>query len=229
VFGFGIRSTGTAGAAVKTALAGVIAAAAVTLTACGPAQMGAAAIIGTDRVPTSTLSGDVSALNKVYQAYPSLQANVQYKPSQMPQLVLMWLIRFKILDDIAQRAGVQVSPGEAQATLDGAIRQIEQQTTRTMSQQEFAMFNAVPPNLAGQFGRFEATLEKLAVLYTGATSASSLSPSQQEEFSRRLSAEVAAATKRLNIKINPRFGQLDERQLTIVATPDRLSRPEPSA
>jgi hypothetical protein len=98
-----------------------------------------------------------------------------------------------------------------------------------MSPQEFAMFNAVPPNLAGQFGRFEATIEKLAVLYTGANSASSLTQAQQQEFSQRLNAEVAAATKRLHIKINPRFGQLDEKQLIIVATPDRLSKPEPSA
>jgi hypothetical protein len=224
VFGTGI------GAAAKTVVVSVAAAAAVVaLTACGPVQMGSAAIVGTQRVSTSALSDDVSKLNNVYQAHPSLQANVQYKPAQMTQLVLMWLVRFKILDDIARRAGVQVSPGEAQATLDRTIREAEQQTARTMSRQEFAMFNAVPPNLAGQFGRFEATIEKLAVLYTGAASASSLSPSQQEEFSRRLNAEVAAATRRLDIKINPRFGQLDEKQLIIVATPDRLSKPEPSA
>src|SRR6266487_4166847 len=85
----GRRSAGAAAAAAKTVAVGVSAAAAiVTFTACGPVQMGAAAIIGTERVPASTLSGDVSALNKVYQAHPSLQANVQYKPSQMPQLVL---------------------------------------------------------------------------------------------------------------------------------------------
>lgn len=214
---------------VKSAVVIAAAVAAVTLTACGPVQMGAAAIIGTERVPASTLSGYVSALDQVYQAHPALQANVQYKPAQMPQLVLMWLVRFKIVDEVARRAGVQVSPGEAQRALAAVTRQIEQQAQRSVSPEEVALFNALPPNLTGQLGRFEATIEKLAVAYTGAKSASSLTQSQQQEFSRRINAEVAAAAKRLDIKINPRFGQLNMAQLTIAATPDRLSRPEPSS
>jgi hypothetical protein len=210
---------------IRSACAAAAAAAVVCVTACGPLQMGAAAIVGTERIPTSTLAADVAALNKVYQANPGLQANVQYKPAQMPQLVLMWLVRFQILDDITRRAGVQVTSADAQRGVAAASLAIKRQTGTSVTPAVFAVFNALPPGLTNQYGRFEASIEKLAVLYTGAKDASSLSAAQQQQFSQRITVEVAAAAKRLNIKINPRFGKLNATQLTIDPAPDTLSRP----
>ena len=206
--------------------AGAIAALAalVLLTGCGPILMGAAAILGTQRVSSSTLSADVAALNNVYQANPSLQHDVQYTPAQMPRLVLMWLVRFRVIDDIAQHNGVQVTPAEAQQGLVQAAAQIEQQTGAPITRAQLAVFNAMPPNLTDQFGRYEATIEKLAVAFTGAKSASSLTTAQQQQFAARIGAEVAAATKRLDIKVNPRYGRLDPAQLVINPPQNPLAR-----
>src|SRR6266498_1259064 len=107
--------------------------------------------------------------------------------------------------------------------------QAGQQAGAPVSSAQFALLSAVPPRMAGQFGRYQATIEKLALLYTGAKNLSSLTQAQQQQFSKRIQAELAAAVKRLNIKINPRFGRLNAAQLSIVATPDRLSRPGTSA
>jgi len=211
--------------AIRSAAVVAAAAAVVCVTACAPVQTGAAATVGSERIPTSTLASDVAALNKVYQANPGLQRNVQYKPAQMPQLVLMWLVRFKILDDLTRRAGVQVTTADVQTGVAAASQQIERQTGTRVTPAVFAMFNALPPDLTNQYGRFEASIEKLAVAYTGAKDASSLSAAQQQQFSQRITAEVAAAAKRLDIKINPRFGRLNTTQLTIGAAPDTLSRP----
>jgi len=191
--------------------------------------MGAAAIVGTQRISTSTLSSDVAALNAVYQAHPALRRDVQYKPAQMPRFVLMWLVRFHIIADIARHDGVQVTPAQAQSALAAATVQVERQINASVSAAEFGLLSAVPPNLTTQYGRYRATIEKLAVLYTGVTNLSSLTQAQQRRFAARISSEVAASVKRLKIKINPRFGQLNATQLTVVAAPDRLSRPEAAA
>jgi len=208
-------------------IAGAVAALAalVSLTACGPILMGAAAILGTERVSISTLSTDVASLDNVYQANPSLQREVQYTSAQMPRLVLMWLVRFRVIDSIAQRNGVQVTPAEAQQGVALAAAQIQQQTGSAVTPAQFAVFNALPPTLTDQFGRYEATIEKLAVLFTGAKNASSLTTAQQQQFSARIGAEVTAATKRLDIKINPQFGRLNAAQLTVDAPQNRLARP----
>ncbi len=201
----------------------------VCLVGCGPVRVGAAAIVGTQRISTSTLSGEVADLNEVYQAHPALRRNVQYTTAQMPRLVLMWLVRFRVISDIARHNGVQVTAADAQGALATVRAQAGQQAGAPVSSAQFALLSAVPPRMAGQFGRYQATIEKLALLYTGAKNLSSLTQAQQQQFSKRIQAELAAAVKRLNIKINPRFGRLNAAQLSIVATPDRLSRPGTSA
>lgn len=205
------------------------AATAVTLTACGPVQMGAAAIIGTERVPTSTLSDYVSALNSVYQAHPDLQARASAKPAQMPQQVLTWLVQFRVIDEVARRYGVQVTPGDAQGTLSALTSQAGQQLGTPLSTTEYMMLNGLPPSLMGEFGHFLATYQKVVLIFTGGKNPSSLSSAQLQAASQRFRADIRAAADRLNIKINPRFGQLNVSQLAIAPTPDRLSKPESPA
>lgn len=201
----------------------------VSVTACGPLLMGSAAIVGSQRISTSTLSGDVAALDRVYQGNPSLRPSVQYSPAQMPRIVLMWLVRFRIIADIARHNGVHVTAAEAENALAAIKARAGQQAGRAVTPGEFALLTAVPPNLAGQFGRYEATFGKLALRFTGASDLASLNAAQQQLLETRIRAEVAAAVKRLSIKINPRFGRLDANQLIIVAAKDRLSRPGTSA
>ena len=63
----------------------------------------------------------------------------------MPRLVLMWLVRFRVVDAIAARNGVQVTPAETQQALVQAAAQIEQQTGSAITPAQFAVFNALPP------------------------------------------------------------------------------------
>lgn len=193
----------------------------------GPVQMGAAAIVGGQRITNAQLSDDVAGLNQAYRANPAVAAQLQYKPSQMPQLVLTWLVRFQILDNVAQRKGIQVTQGDSQRGLAAATQLIQQQTGQSISTGELALANAVPPGLLTRFGRFEAILDKLTVLYTGGRQPTSQQDQQAQSqiVNQRLTADIGSATRNLNIKINPRYGQLNTSQLAIGPAPDKLSRP----
>lgn len=193
----------------------------------GPVQMGAAATVGSQRITTATVSDDVAALNKTYRANPAVAGQLQYKPAQMPQLVLTWLVRFQILDDVAHTKRIQVTPGDSQRGVAAASQIFQQQTGQNISPNELALANAVPPSLLPQFGRFEAILSKLTLLYTGGRQPSSQQQQQAESqiVNQRLTADVGSATKNLKVKINPRYGRLNTSQLTIDSAGNKLSRP----
>lgn len=204
-------------------------AALIPLAGCGsaPVQMGAAAIVGSQRITTATLSDNVAGLNKAYQANPAVASQLQYKPSQMPQLVLTWLVRFPVLDSVVQDKRIQVSQGDSQRGLAAAAQIFQQQTGQNISPNLLALANGVPPSLLPRFGRFEAELSKLTELYTGGKQPASQQEQQAESqlVNERLTADIAAATKTLNIKVNPRYGQLNAAQLMVGPGPDKLSRP----
>jgi SurA-like protein len=213
------------------ACAAAACAALIPVAGCGgsshPTQMGAAAIVGGQRISTATLTDQVAGLNKSYQANPSVKSQLQYKPAQMPQLVLTWLVRFQIFDKVARSKGIQLSAADSQRGLVAASQLFQQQTGQSVPTSELALANAVPPGLLNQFGRFEATLSKLTVLYTGGKQPTSQQAQQQEQqlVNQRLTADIGATTKSLNIKINPKYGQLNTTSLTISSSPNKLSRP----
>jgi SurA N-terminal domain len=205
-------------------------AALIPLAGCGsprPVQMGAAAVVGSQRITNSQLSTDVAGLTKVYKANPSLSSQLQYKPTQMPQLVLTWLVRFQVLDSVAQRKGIPVTQGDSQRGLAAASQVFQQQTGQQISPNILALANAVPPSLLNQFGRFEAILSKLTVMYTGGKQPTSQQDQQAESqvVNAKLTADVTSTAKNLNIKVNPRYGQLNTSQLTIGPAPNKLSKP----
>src|SRR6202161_4877587 len=87
--------------------------------------MGAAAIVGNQRVSSSTLSAEVSNLKAGYQKYRG-KVQLQYSASQAPQQVLGWIVRFKVRDRQAQRAGITVTPTEVSQALSSIAASIKQ-------------------------------------------------------------------------------------------------------
>jgi hypothetical protein len=199
VFRIAIRSAGAV-AALATL---------VSLTGCGPVLMGAAAILGTERVSASALSAHVASLDTVYQANPALQSRVSYKPADMPQVVLTFLVQLHALDAVAQENGVQVTPAEAQRAFAAEIAGAGQQLGSVITPDQFAMLIGLPPTLEGQFARAVAEAAKLEAQFAGAAGVSSLSAAQQQQAQARLNAEMSAASTRLGFKVNPQYGQLD--------------------
>jgi len=205
----------------RTSIFVIAAAAAATcaLSACGPVRMGAAALSGGGRITVTTLSDQVSSLERAYRAGKG-SIQLQFPQSEAPQEVLSWLLRFQIRDELAVRNHVVVTTGESQRALSALARQ----TGRTgPAFIQLAVANGLAPDMLPDLGRYEAIQNDLFTRLNGGTlprtqaRIQALSP----EFSRR----ECVAAKSLDIQVNPQFGQLDYGTYSVIAANSPLSQP----
>ena len=131
----------------------------LAVAACGTVHMGAAAIVGDQRVSASTLSAEVSNLNAGYQKYRR-QVQLQYSASQAPQQVLGWIVRFKIRDRLAQREGITVTPTEVSQALSSIEASIKSEG-ESAPLPAVAVANGLPPDMLTELGQYQAIETKL--------------------------------------------------------------------
>jgi hypothetical protein len=201
-------------------------AAGAVLTACGPVKMGAAAVMTSQRISTSTLAAEVSNLNQGYLKYKG-KITLQYPVSQMPQQVLGWLVRFRVRDQLAAASGIRVTPAQVQSALAAITSQAQSSTPATkVHLGELAVANGLPPNLLTSLARYQAIQSDLVSRMDGGTLPKSAAALQAlgTQFTK---AECLAA-KGLDITINPQFGRLDYSQYSIIPAPAVLSATGPS-
>src|SRR5579859_6776339 len=182
-------------------LAAVAAGGCVLLAACGPVQMGAAAIIGGTRVSTASLTTQVSNLNRNYHAEGS-KIPPGFPVSQMPQQVLGWLVRFQVRDALASREGISVSVRQQQQ----AIAEIEAQARSGGSRAsltQLAVANGLPPDMIPELGRYQAIADVLVRRLDGGHAPTSAAA--QLALSAAFNKDQCLAAKSLNIKINPQY------------------------
>ena len=207
-----------------TKLAAAALAAGLAVTACGTVKMGAAAIVGSQRISTTSLSSEVSDLNAGYQTYKS-QIQLQYPVSQMPQQVLAWLVRFQVRDRQAQRQGITVTPTEVQQGLASISASIKQ-SGQTATLPAVAVANGLPPDMLTDLGRYQAIETKLLNRLDGGTLPTT--STGQQTLESQFNASQCRAAKSLDIQINPQFGALDYTSFSVVLTPSTLSKPQTS-
>jgi SurA N-terminal domain len=205
-------------------LAAGVLAGGVAVAACGTVHMGAAAIVGNQRISSSNLSAEVANLNAGYQQYHH-QIQLQYPASQMPQQVLAWLIRFRVENQLAQREGIKITPSDVAQALKRERTSIRQSgTTATLTQ--VAIANGLPPDQLNALGQYLA-IQSTAVdrLDGGKTPAST---SAQQALEDRFNKSQCQAAKSLDILVNPQFGELNYSGFSVVLTPTTLSKPQTS-
>jgi hypothetical protein len=214
---------GSAGRKIRVAGFGGVAAlgAGVLLSACSPVQMGAAAIVGNQRISQSTLATNVSYLQNAAAKYPG---QVQLTTAQMPQAVLGWLVKFKIEDRAASAAGVSVTAAQQQAGKSSIQQQAEQYAQQSgLSNPDIVLLSSgIAPQMLDDLGRYQAQEIEIAIKANGGKL-----PSTQAEdntVSAALTKSTCQAAKSLNIQVNPQFGRMDYSQYTVVAAPDVLSK-----
>jgi hypothetical protein len=192
------------------------------LAACSPAKMGAAAIVGDQRITVASLGTQVSDLQTAAAPYRS---QVQLTTAEMPHAVLSWLIRFDIQDQLAASAGVSVT----QAQVEAGIADIKSQAASAASQQSLsssqaALVNAgISPQMLPALGRYQAQELAYAEKVNGGKLPTTTA--QGNTVTAALTKAQCSAAKSLNIQVNPQFGRLDYSQYAVVASPDTLSRP----
>lgn len=195
----------------------------IALAACGSSQFGSAAIVGGDRITSSTLATEVSNLNKGYHAN---NVRLAFPASQMPQVVLAWLLRFRIRDELARREGITVNQGDEQRAINEIASQGKSSGISSLT--ALAVQNGLPPNLVNSdLGRYQAIANAFVNRLDGGQAPTS--STAQQALNQAFDRAQCMAAKNLNIKINPQFGRFDYGQLNVVAPANTLSAPEPGA
>lgn len=196
----------------------------LVVTACGPVKLGAAAIVGNERITIATLDTEVTALSRTVKLYPG---TVQLSQEQLTQQTLTWLIRFEVNDQLARQAGITVSTAQAQKALDviysAAKANAQAQGISNVTLGLILVANGIPPNLADEVGRYQAIDDQFAQQVNGGQEPTSTSA--QSATTAKLNKARCQAAKALNIQVNPQFGQLDYNQLAVVTVPGTVSRP----
>ena len=204
---------------LRTAVSVTAAAIAATcaLAACGPTRMGSAAILGNERITSTMLSDQVANLQQWYQAHKS-KIQLQFPLSQAPQEVLAWMVRFRVRDEMAARNHVKVSSGQSERALASIAAQAGPSGIKNL-----AVANGLPPDLLPDLGRYEAIQNALVAKMDGGTLPKSTAA--QQALGAALTLRQCRAAKAMNIRVNPRFGQLDYSQLSIIPAANALSAP----
>ena len=204
-------------------------AAALALSACGTVRLGAAAVTNTSRIPTATLSAEVSNLDTAYKA-DKAKVQLQFPASQMPQQVLSWLVRFRVREQMAARNHLTITRAETQSALASASAQAKQSGV-TLT--DLAVANGIPPDQINELGRYVAIQNQLLARLDGGTLPTASAALQT--LGTQFNTYQCRAAKSMGIRVNPQFGQLDYSQVSVIPAPAKLAAaphsasPSPSA
>jgi hypothetical protein len=193
--------------------------------------MGAAAIVGDQRITVATLDNEVTNLSRYLKLHPG---PVPLTPEQETQQTLTWLIRFKINEALAKQEGITVSTAQAQAAWNEIFKQAkasaQAQGITHVTPNLILAANGIPPDLYQEVGRYQAIDDQFALRANGGTP-----PATQDAANaanEQLNKARCVAAKQLNIQVNPQYGRLDYSQYAIVASAPTVTRsagPAPTA
>ena len=209
-------------------MSAVVLGAGLVVTGCSssPVKMGAAAIVGNERITIATLNTEVTNLNQAAEKYP---ATVQLSQVQATQQTLAWLIRFEIFDQLASQAGITVSSTQAQAALAqiyaSAKASAQQQGISNVTLDLILAANGIPPNLYTELGRYQAIETQFVEQVNGGKIPTS--SAAQTATTTKLEHAQCVAAKSLNIVVNPQFGKLSysQSQFQVVTAPNPVAAP----
>jgi hypothetical protein len=198
---------------------------AVTVAGCGQVEMGAAAIVGNQRITIANLDTEVTNLSQAVNDYPGI---VNLSATQETQDTLSWLVRFKISEELARQDGITISTAQAQTGLaelyEAAQSDAESEGLTNVTLNLIMAANGIPPNMYLELGRYQAIETQFAKNVNGGTIPTSTSA--QNATTQQFEHAQCVAAKALKILINPQFGRLDYSTYLVVSSPVTVSRPE---
>jgi hypothetical protein len=205
----------------------IVAVAGLALAGCAvqPLKMGAAAIVGSNRISVATLGNQANNLSQTAARYPGVVTLTQ---TEVTQATLTWLIRYQIQEELARQAGIYVSPAQANAALQSAVTSEgaadEQEGLTNPSQDLVLALLGIPPGTSTELGRYVAISDMYLTVVNGgkvpATGSSALTAAEN-----KLTKATCQAAKTLNIQVNPQYGVLDYSELAVVTAPSSVTRP----
>ncbi|GHJ92816.1 MULTISPECIES: SurA N-terminal domain-containing protein [Streptomyces] len=185
------------------ALSAALLAAAPLLTACGgEAHPGAAAVVGGERIDVSTLQAQVRAARDAQSASPQ-SAQLIAATGDLGRQKLNGLIFDRILGKVAADQGVTASRAELQETREAFVRENggEEGLEAVLLQQQ-----GVAPGQVDDVVRRNVLMTKI-IEKQGIT--------ETPEGQQKLQDLFTAASKSLDIDVNPRYGAWDDTRVQL--------------
>lgn len=189
---------------------------------CSPVQAGSAAIVGNQRITSSSLDQQVSNLQAASAPYGS---QIQLTAAEQPRAVLTWLIRFSIMDQLAADNNISVTQAQAQTGLS----EIQSEAASSASQEGYssatALFlgNGISPQMLPDLGRWVAQESAFQIKANGGKQPST--QAQSNTVTAAYNKAECQAAKALNIQVSPQFGLADYTQYSVVPATNTLSQP----
>ena len=186
-------------------------------------QAGSAAIVGSQRITSSSLDQQVSNLQTAAKPYGS---QFTLTSAEQPRAVLTWLIRFSIMDQVAAANGITVTQAQSQTGLS----EIQSEAASSASQEGFssatALFlgNGISPQMLPALGTWVAQETAYQTKANGGKQVTS--QAESNTVTAKYNKAECQAAKSLNISVSPQFGRVDYTQFTIVPVANTLSQPE---
>jgi hypothetical protein len=183
------------------ALAAVLAAV-LGVAGCQPASAGAAAIIGSDRLPVSTLQHDVDALLAEGGGQGMSGGTLQRTT------VERWVYS-RLVDDVAAKVGVTVTDGDVAARIAQVKAQVGDDGYR-----QAVLSSGVPLSGASSLVRMVVQLEQIGQKLVPDDPTKDPQALEQER-QQAVATAVGEAAANASIEVNPRYGAFDVKSLSI--------------
>ncbi|WP_282692834.1 SurA N-terminal domain-containing protein [Streptomyces sp. CC208A] len=187
------------------ALSAALLAAAPLLTACGgEAHPGAAAVVGGERIDVSSLQAQVKAARDAQATSPQ-SAQMIAATGDLGRQKLNGMIFDRILAKVADEQGVTASRAELQETRAAFVRENggEERLEAVLLQQQ-----GVAPGQIDDVVRRNVLMTKII---------DKLGITETPEGQQKLQELFAAASKSLDIDVNPRYGAWDDAKVQLDA------------
>lgn len=202
-----------------------LAAATITLTACGPLQLGAAAIYGgNQRITTGKLAAEAASLNAGYQAdqavLQGVPAALRYPASDISRKSLTWMLRFAAEDRLAVREHITVTQADVQGAISSLTNIARQDDLTSLS--ELEVVYGIPPGLTQELGRYQAIYTKLMNKLGGQPSAPAAA---QSAALAKIATKQCQVAKSMGIQVSPQYGAFYYSHFEVVATASTLAGP----
>ena len=188
------------------------------LAACSPVQVGAAAVVGSQRITVSSLDTQVSNWQTAAKPYAS---SIQLTSADAPAAVLSWLVRFDVMDQVAADNGISVTAAQSQAGQSDLASVAQQNGFPSTS--ALLIANGVSPQMFQQVYTWDAQQTAYGLKVNGGQQPSTTT--EQNNVSAAVTKAQCTAAKSLSIRISPQFGRLDYTAFSVVPAADTLSRP----
>ncbi|MFC8173325.1 SurA N-terminal domain-containing protein [Streptomyces sp. NPDC057325] len=192
----------------RTALAvsAALLVAAPLLTACGgDAHPGAAAVVGGERIDVASLQAQVKDVRTAQAASPE-SAQLVAATGDLSRRKLNSMIFDRVVEKVARDNGVTVSRAELQQTRTAFVRQSggEDRLAAALLQEQ-----GVAPGQIDGVVRRNVLLNKIAA---------KVGADDGPEGQKKLTDVFTAASKGMDIDVNPRFGAWDDAQIRLAST-----------